>query len=174
MMKKLVKDAGLEGRFEIASAATSREEIGNPEYPPAQRELAKHGISCKGHAARQMTRADYDHYDYLVAMERYNLNLSYVVKGQYYARQIHTAIKMIDIILARGGQNDYDDELGPDEIWPKLESFSHYVNVRNRSRIPRANDGGECYWSDAQQLRFDKAWMLLWKILAERSILWRD
>ena len=73
VMKKLVKDAGLGNRFEIASAATSREEIGNPVYPPARAELARHGISCKGHAARQMTRADYDHYDWLVGMERYNL-----------------------------------------------------------------------------------------------------
>ena len=73
VMKKLVKDAGREAAFEIASAATSREEIGNPVYPPAQRELAKHGISCKGHAARQMTPADYDYYDYLVAMEPYNI-----------------------------------------------------------------------------------------------------
>ncbi|MBR6220236.1 MAG: low molecular weight phosphotyrosine protein phosphatase [Clostridia bacterium] len=73
VMKKLVKDAGLWDRFEIASAATSREEIGNPVYPPARRELSRHGISCKGHAARQMTRADYDYYDYLVAMEPYNI-----------------------------------------------------------------------------------------------------
>ena len=73
VMKKLVRDAGREDAFEIASAATSREEIGNPVYPPARAELAKHGISCKGHAARQMTRADYDHYDYLVAMEPYNI-----------------------------------------------------------------------------------------------------
>ena len=73
VMKKLVKDAGLEERFEIASAATSREEIGNPVYPPARAELARHGISCKGHAARQMTRSDYGYYDYLVAMEPYNI-----------------------------------------------------------------------------------------------------
>ena len=67
VLKKLVKDAGREHEFEIASAATSREEIGNPVYPPARSELAKHGISCKGHAARQMTREDYDYYDWLVA-----------------------------------------------------------------------------------------------------------
>lgn len=73
VMKQLAKDAGVGEKLEIASAATSREEIGNPVYSPARAELAKHGISCKGHAARQMTRADYDHYDYLVAMERYNL-----------------------------------------------------------------------------------------------------
>ena len=110
----------------------------------------------------------------LVTMKRYNLNLSYAAKGPDDAHQIHVAIKMIDIILEHGGQNDYADELGPEDIWPKPESFSHYVNMRNRGRIPRVNDGGECYWSDAQQLRFDKAWMLLWKILAERSILWGD
>ena len=73
VMKKLAKDAGVGDRFEIASAATSREEIGNPVYPPARAELARHGIGCKGHAARQMTRADYDHYDWLVGMEPYNL-----------------------------------------------------------------------------------------------------
>ena len=73
VLKKLVKDAGREHEFEIASAATSREEIGNPVYPPARSELAKHGISCKGHAARQMTREDYDYYDWLVAMEPYNI-----------------------------------------------------------------------------------------------------
>ena len=73
VMKKLVKDAGREREFEIASAATSREEIGNPVYPPARAELAKHGIACRGHAARQRTRADYDHYDWLVAMEPYNV-----------------------------------------------------------------------------------------------------
>ena len=52
VMEDLVKKAGLEGQFQIASAATSREEIGNPVYPPARRKLAEHGISCGGHAAR--------------------------------------------------------------------------------------------------------------------------
>lgn len=73
IMKALVKEAGLEGAFEIASAATSREEIGNPLYPPARRTLQKHGIPMTLHAARQVTRADYEHYDRLIAMERYNL-----------------------------------------------------------------------------------------------------
>jgi len=72
VMKKLVKEAGLEKEFEIASAATSREEIGNPVYPPARRELAKHGLSCSGKYARQMTAADYDRYDYIPIMDRNN------------------------------------------------------------------------------------------------------
>ncbi len=73
VMKDMVKKAGLEQYFEIASAATSTEEIGNGVYPPARQKLAQHGISCKGHTARQVRRDDYDHYDYLICMDRYNL-----------------------------------------------------------------------------------------------------
>ena len=60
IMKDLVKKAGLEQNIQIESAATSTEEIGNPVYPPARRKLLEQGIQCGQHAARQMTRADYD------------------------------------------------------------------------------------------------------------------
>ena len=73
VMKDLVKKAGLEAEFQIASAATSREEIGNPVYPPARRKLAEHGISCEGHAARQITARDYQDFDLLIAMDSANL-----------------------------------------------------------------------------------------------------
>lgn len=72
-MRKLVADAGLEQEFEIASAATSTEEVGNPVYPPARQKLAENGISCKGKTARQMTRADYAYYDHIIAMDHNNL-----------------------------------------------------------------------------------------------------
>ena len=82
VMKDLVEKAGLSGRFEIASAATSTEEIGNPVYPPARRKLAEHGISCEGKTARQMTRRDYETYDYLIAMDHNNLrNMARFVGG---------------------------------------------------------------------------------------------
>ena len=71
--KRLVRDARLEARFEIASAATSREELGNSVDPRARAELARHGIPCGGHAARQMTAADGEYYDWLIGMERSNL-----------------------------------------------------------------------------------------------------
>lgn len=74
VMKKLVSDAGLSDSYEISSAATSTEEIGNPVYPPARRKLAEHGITCEGHSARQMTRADYDRYDLLIGMDRENMD----------------------------------------------------------------------------------------------------
>lgn len=73
VMKHLVAEAGLSDQFEIASAATSTEEIGNPVYSPARRKLAEHGIGCEGKTARQMTRDDYRYYDKVVAMDRNNL-----------------------------------------------------------------------------------------------------
>ena len=73
IMKDLVSKAGLSERFEIASAATSAWEIGNPVYPPAQQKLAEHGIDCNGKTARQMTRLDYARCDYLIGMDESNL-----------------------------------------------------------------------------------------------------
>ncbi len=72
-MKALVQEQGLSYRYEIASAATSTEEIGNPVYPPARRMLAAHGISCAGKTARQMTKQDYTYYDLLIGMDHANL-----------------------------------------------------------------------------------------------------
>lgn len=73
VMKDLVKKAGLGGQFLIASAATSTEEIGNPVYPPAQRKLAEHGISCQGRGARQLQAQDYRKYDLLIGMDNANI-----------------------------------------------------------------------------------------------------
>ena len=73
IMKDLVKREGLSDQFEIASAATSTEEIGNPVYPPARRILAEHGLSCSGKTARQMTRRDLVYYDYIILMDSNNM-----------------------------------------------------------------------------------------------------
>lgn len=71
-MKDLVRKAGRAEEFSIASAATSTEEIGNPVYPPARRMLAAHGIDCTGKTARQLRKADYAQYDYLIGMDQAN------------------------------------------------------------------------------------------------------
>lgn len=73
IMKKMVRTAGLEEEFDISSAATSTEELGNPVYPMARQELAKHGIGCPGHAARQVTPDDYSRYDMIIGMDENNL-----------------------------------------------------------------------------------------------------
>ena len=72
-MKHLVHEAGRDDEFEIASAATSTEELGNPVYPPSRRKMAEHGIDCKGKTARQITRADYDYYNMIIAMDDNNI-----------------------------------------------------------------------------------------------------
>ena len=72
-MKELVRDRGLENDFYIESAATSREEIGNGVYPPVKRILTARGIDCSMKRARQMTRADYDRFDYIVCMDENNM-----------------------------------------------------------------------------------------------------
>ena len=72
-MKDLVKKAGLERQFHIASAATSTEEIGSPVYPPARRKLGEHGISCAGKTARQLTQEDCGQYSLLIGMDRANI-----------------------------------------------------------------------------------------------------
>ena len=72
ILKDMVSRRGMGAEFEIASAAVSTEELGNPVYPPARRELMKHGIACDGHAAHQITRAELRYYDYIYYMDASN------------------------------------------------------------------------------------------------------
>ena len=77
VFRQMAEQAGLAERFDVASAATTDEEIwngyGNPVYPPARRILAAHGIRCEGHAARQMSAQDYEKYDLLIGMDSSNI-----------------------------------------------------------------------------------------------------
>ena len=80
LLKDRVKKLGLDDKFEIASAATSREEIGNPVHYGTRNKLAEFGISVNGKYARQMTMKDYQYYDYVLLMDRNNVrNLRYII-----------------------------------------------------------------------------------------------
>ncbi len=85
MFKDMVKKAGREGEFVIASSATSTEEIwngvGNPVYPPAKRELAAHGLSCEGKRAVQIKKSDYEKWDHILCMDSKNLRNLYRIFG---------------------------------------------------------------------------------------------
>jgi len=99
VMKDIAERAGRSADFEIASAATSTEELGNPVYPPARQTLARHGISCEGKYARQMTRADYDYYDYIIAMDKNNLrNISRICGAD--------TIGKVKLLMSYAGQPD--------------------------------------------------------------------
>ena len=85
VMKDMVEKAGMAEQFYIESAATSSEEIwngvGNPVYPPAREELARHGLRCDGKRARKLVQEDYDRFDYLIGMEDMNLRYMRQILG---------------------------------------------------------------------------------------------
>ena len=96
VMKDLVKKAGLEKQFQIDSAATSTEEIGNPVYPPAKRKLREHGIDCTGKTAQQLRNNDYDAYDLLIGMDNANLRNMHRICGGDYAGKLHLLMDYTD------------------------------------------------------------------------------
>ena len=104
ILKDMVEKDGLAHAYAVASAATSREEIGNPVYPPARRKLAEHGIGCGGHRARQMTRADYGYYDLIVCMDRANVRNACRIAG---GDPAHKIVLLLDY-TARKGQEVAD------------------------------------------------------------------
>ena len=72
VFRQLLERCGLAGDYEVASAATSSEEIGNSVYPPMRRVLAEHGIDCAGKTARRLRRREYDDWDLLIGMDEEN------------------------------------------------------------------------------------------------------
>ena len=87
-MKELCRQAGVDKLFEIDSAAVSREEIGNDIYPPAKRKLREKGIPFTFHAARQITREDYNYYDYIICADRSNLRWLERIIGEDTAHKV--------------------------------------------------------------------------------------
>ena len=76
--------------------ATSREELGNPIYPPARRKLTEHGISCGGHAARELTKSDYNAFDLLIGMDSANLRNMHRICGGDPDGRIHLLLDYTD------------------------------------------------------------------------------
>ena len=109
ILKDMVEKRGIATQFKIASAATSTEEIwngiGNPVYPPAKKELAKHGISCDGKRAVQLKKEDYNNYDYLIGMEQMNIKNMLRILGGDPEGKVH-------LLLEYAGKNR-----GIDDPW---------------------------------------------------------
>lgn len=101
IFKKMLEDQDLTSEFYVASAATSSEEIyngvGNPVYPPAKRELAKHGIICSEKRAVQITRDDYERYDLLIGMDEANIRNMKRVFGGDAQGKIHMLLEYAGI-----------------------------------------------------------------------------
>lgn len=100
MLKAMVRGQGLAERFDIASRATSTEEIiggvGNPIYPPARAELAKHGIPCEKRCAVQLRREDYNLYDLLICMDAANVRNALRILGGDPHGKVHKLMDYTD------------------------------------------------------------------------------
>ena len=82
VLSHMVSQRGLSNDFHIASAATSREEIGNPPHHGTVRKLREEGIPVIPHRAVQMTKKDYETYDYLIGMDDWNIrNMQRITGG---------------------------------------------------------------------------------------------
>ena len=129
LLKDMVAKRGIASLFDIASAATSREEIGNPVHHGTRKKLAQFGISVAGKTARQMTRRDYENYDYIIAMDRNNLrNIDRIIGSDKY--------KKVSLLLDFAGRNGQsiadpwytgDFDITYDDIKQGLDGFLEYL-----------------------------------------------
>jgi len=95
IFKDIVKKERIENSFYISSAATSREEIGNPVYYAAKEKLNELGINCSGKYAVQAVKKDYEKYDYLLVMEEKNLKNLIKITGTDKDKKI---FKLLDFV----------------------------------------------------------------------------
>ena len=130
LLKDRLSKGNYKNQYEVASAATSTEEIGNPVHPGTRRILNSLGINCSGKRARQMTKADYLHYDYLIAMDSNNIRNILRMIG---TDEEHKVFRLLDITehprdiadpWYTGNFTDtYDDIMeGLDTLMDKLEN----------------------------------------------------
>ena len=97
VMTYLVQQHHLAEQFEISSAATSREEIGNPPHYGTVGKLRQVGIPLIPHRAVQMTRADYEYYDYLIGMDSANIRNMIRIAGDDRDNKIYKLLQFAGI-----------------------------------------------------------------------------
>ena len=93
LLKDMIKKEGLADRFVIASAGTSREEIGNPVHQGTRKKLAQDHISAAGKYAVQLTKEDYTTYDYLLCMDQWNINNVKRIIGHDPKHKVHLLLE---------------------------------------------------------------------------------
>ena len=127
-MKERCRGAGVENLFEIASAAVSREEIGNDIYPPAKRKLREKGIPFTSHAARQITRADYAYYDYIICADRSNLRWLERIIGEDTEHKVSLMMAWPQKTITKNGVNR------------ALAVENHQSPITNIENVPDVSD----------------------------------
>ena len=141
ILKDMVEKQHIADQFEIASAATSTEEIwngvGNPVYPPAKRELAKHRISCDGKRAVQLKKQDYDAYDYLIGMDTANIRNMERMTG-HKGGKIHLLLEFDGSYdsVADSWYTDRFDVTYRDVVWG-CRAFLQYLEKKGEIQCPK-------------------------------------
>lgn len=96
VLTHMVKQRHMDHLFEINSAATSREEIGNPPHHGTVNKLRQVGIPLIPHRAVQMTKADYEKYDYLIGMDDWNIRNMLRIAGSDPDHKIRKLLSFAD------------------------------------------------------------------------------
>lgn len=129
LLKDMVRRKGIAENFVIASSATSREEIGNPVHHGTRKKLAEFGISVSGKYAVQLTKKDYEAYDYILAMDSNNIRNIYRIIGE---DRLHKVSLLLDFAGRNGASiadpwytGDFD--LTYDDIKSGLEGFIQHL-----------------------------------------------
>ena len=103
VFKDIVHKNKMDDRFDVKSAATSREEIGSDMYPPAKRKLTEKGVPISTRKARQMTLTDCEYYDHIILMDQNNLRNYKRLFGDIYLDKVHLLMEFTGI------QRDVED-----------------------------------------------------------------
>ena len=138
ILKDMIKKQGLKGFF-VSSSATSTEEIrngiGNPVYPPAKAELAKHGINCDGKRAVQLKKSDYGDYEMFICMDSNNVRNAMRIFGNDNANKI---CRMMDFTQRKGDVADpwYSDrfDVAYNDIYDGCTGLLQFLKEKNNDR----------------------------------------
>ncbi len=131
VLTHIVKEKGLEDCFEINSAATSREEIGNPPHRGTVAKLRQENIPVIPHQAVQMTKADYEYYDYLIGMDTANIRNMNRIVGNDDEEKIYKLLS-----FAGSGRDiadpwytgNFDDTFN--DVWMGCEGFIRFLKEK--------------------------------------------
>ena len=96
IFKHMLEVRGLSDQFAVDSAAVSREELGHPVYPAANRELERRGLPRSTHHAWQLSAADYSQYDFFLGMDESNLRRMKNIFGGDPEGKVHLLLSFID------------------------------------------------------------------------------
>lgn len=129
LLKDIVKKCGIAADFEIASAATSREEIGNPVHHGTRNKLVQLGISVAGKHAVQVTKRDYEYYDLLLVMDSNNIRNLRKVIGEDTQDKVHLLLDYTERKGASIADPWYtgDFEVTYDDIMEGLDGLLKYL-----------------------------------------------